>query len=104
MDANGQRAALEVVGVSKRYNNELALDRVSFRVAGGECLALVGESGAGKTTLLRLFNRMVEPDAGRVLAGAQDVAGLDPVALRRSMGYVPQTGGLLPHWSVLRNA
>jgi osmoprotectant transport system ATP-binding protein len=66
-------------------------------------VALVGESGSGKTTLLRLFNRMVEPTAGEVRVEGEPVARLDPIALRRRMGYVPQDGGLLPHWRVERN-
>ncbi|MGQ0815255.1 MAG: ATP-binding cassette domain-containing protein [Gemmatimonadota bacterium] len=96
-------ATLEAVDVRKSYNDVIALDSVSLSVAADECLALVGESGSGKTTLLRLFNRMVEPDSGHVFANGEAVAALDPVALRRSIGYVPQTGGLLPHWRVLRN-
>ncbi|MGH7448656.1 MAG: ATP-binding cassette domain-containing protein [Longimicrobiales bacterium] len=103
MDADRHRATLEAVDVRKRYADAVALDGVSVRIAAGECLALVGESGSGKTTLLRLFNRMVEPDAGRVLVEGEDAQAADPVLLRRRMGYVPQTGGLLPHWSVLRN-
>jgi osmoprotectant transport system ATP-binding protein len=79
------------------------LDRVSLAVAPGECVALVGESGSGKTTLLRCFNRLVEPDSGKVLIAGADASGLDPVALRRRIGYVPQDGGLLPHWPVARN-
>jgi osmoprotectant transport system ATP-binding protein len=67
-------------------------------------VALVGESGSGKTTLLRCFNRLVEPDAGRVTVGGSEIGMLDPIELRRRIGYVPQDGGLLPHWSVLRNA
>jgi osmoprotectant transport system ATP-binding protein len=66
-------------------------------------MALIGESGSGKTTLLRLFNRMVDPDSGRVQVDGADVSGVDPFALRRRIGYVPQTDGLLPHWRVLRN-
>jgi osmoprotectant transport system ATP-binding protein len=66
-------------------------------------VALVGESGSGKTTLLRLFNRMVEPTAGDVRVEGQPVSGLDPIALRRRIGYVPQDGGLIPHWRVERN-
>jgi osmoprotectant transport system ATP-binding protein len=95
--------SLEVVDVRKAYDGVEALAGVSLRVAAGECLALVGESGSGKTTLLRLFNRMTEPGEGRVLVDDVDVRGVDVVALRRRIGYVQQSGGLLPHWSVLRN-
>ena len=103
MERNIQPAALEAVGVRKRYDDVVALDDVTVSLAAGECLALVGESGSGKTTLLRLFNRMVEPDAGRVLVDGADITRRDPVGLRRELGYVPQNGGLLPHWRVLRN-
>jgi osmoprotectant transport system ATP-binding protein len=66
-------------------------------------VALVGESGSGKTTLLRTFNALTAVDAGTVRVGGQDVAAAEPVALRRSLGYVQQDGGLLPHWTVARN-
>jgi osmoprotectant transport system ATP-binding protein len=81
----------------------VALDDVSLDVRGGECVALIGESGSGKTTLLRCFNRLVVPDSGMVSVGGADVTTLDPITLRRRIGYVPQDGGLLPHWSVRRN-
>jgi osmoprotectant transport system ATP-binding protein len=90
--------------VTKRYGAVTALDGVSITVSTGSCTALVGESGSGKTTLLRLFNRMADPDAGQVLVFGRDVADADAVALRRSIGYVEQEGGLLPHWTVERNA
>ncbi len=89
--------------VSKRYGDVVALDRVSVAVERGGCLALVGESGAGKSTLLRCFNRLVEPDEGRIIIGGADARTLDSVALRRRTGYVAQEGGLLPHWRVARN-
>jgi osmoprotectant transport system ATP-binding protein len=97
-------AALSARGVSKRYGLVPALQEVTLDVPAGECLALVGESGSGKSTLLRMFNRMVEPDAGRVLMDGGDIRERDAVALRRDLGYVPQEGGLMPHWRVLRNA
>jgi len=87
----------------KRYGQTVALDALSLDVAVGECVALVGESGSGKTTLLRSFNGLVRPDVGRVLVESSDLATTDLVALRRRIGYVPQDGGLLPHWSVGRN-
>ncbi len=94
---------LRATDLSKRYGSVVALDGVSLEVRRGECVALIGESGSGKTTLLRCFNRMTDPDAGRVLVDGADAAGLDPIALRRRVGYVPQEGGLLPHWHVRRN-
>jgi osmoprotectant transport system permease protein len=95
---------LRAESVRKRYGAAVALDGVSLAVRRGECVALVGESGSGKSTLLRTFNRMVEPDEGRVFVDGGDVRAADPIALRRGIGYVQQDGGLLPHWNVLRNA
>ncbi|MEO8089149.1 MAG: ATP-binding cassette domain-containing protein [Gemmatimonadales bacterium] len=89
--------------MSKRYGEVLALDAVSIDVGRAECVALIGESGSGKTTLLRCFNRLVDPDNGRILVDGVDAAELDPITLRRRIGYVPQDGGLLPHWRVQRN-
>ncbi len=94
---------LTAIDVVHRYGDVIALDGASIHVAAGQTLALVGESGSGKTTLLRCFNRMVEPDAGRVEVGDVDVRSQPAIALRRRLGYVPQDGGLLPHWRVLRN-
>jgi len=99
----GQREALVAERVSKRFGAVVALDNVSLTVAEGACVALVGESGSGKSTLLRCFNRLVTPDSGTVRVHGDDVASVDPVALRRRIGYVPQDGGLLPHWRVQRN-
>jgi osmoprotectant transport system ATP-binding protein len=95
--------SLEAREVSKRYGPVTALDSVSLAVHRAECVALIGESGSGKTTLLRCFNRLTDPDAGVVLVDGVDTGALDPVALRRRIGYVPQDGGLMPHWRVRRN-
>ena len=96
--------ALSAKDVVKRFGSLPVLDRVTLSVERGEIVALVGESGAGKTTLLRLFNRMISADEGDVRVGGQNVHTLNPVKLRRSIGYVQQEGGLIPHWTVLRNA
>jgi osmoprotectant transport system ATP-binding protein len=93
-------AALNVV---HRYGPVTALDGVSIDIPAGGALALVGESGSGKTTLLRCFNRMVEPESGSVEVAGVDVRQQSAIELRRRIGYVPQNGGLLPHWRVLRN-
>jgi len=94
---------LRVTSLTHRYGSVTALDNVSIHVPAGGLLALVGESGSGKTTLLRSLNRTVEPAPGSVFVDGEDVVTLDPVALKRRIGYVPQTGGLLPHWTVGRN-
>lgn len=93
----------QATGVVKRYGAVVAVDGVDLTVHRGERVALVGESGSGKTTLLRTFNAMVRPDDGQVAVNGTSLAGTDPVELRRSVGYVQQEGGLLPHWPVLRN-
>jgi osmoprotectant transport system ATP-binding protein len=95
--------ALEARNVTCVYGRTTALDGVSIAVRRGQILALVGESGSGKTTLLRCFNRMVEPDGGEIVIGGRPAREADAVALRRHTGYVPQEGGLLPHWNVARN-
>jgi osmoprotectant transport system ATP-binding protein len=89
--------------VTKRFGATIALDGVSVAVQRGTCLVLIGESGSGKTTLLRCFNRLIDPDDGQIVIDGSPVSRLDPIALRRRIGYVPQDGGLLPHWTVQRN-
>jgi osmoprotectant transport system ATP-binding protein len=81
----------------------LAVNDVSLDVAEGEFLAIVGGSGSGKTTLLRLANRLIEADAGSITVEGEDVRAVDPVRLRRRIGYVFQNGGLFPHLSVAGN-
>jgi osmoprotectant transport system ATP-binding protein len=80
-----------------------AVDDVSLEVAEGEFLAIVGGSGSGKTTLLRLANRLIEADSGEITVEGEDVRAVDPVLLRRRIGYVFQSGGLFPHISVAGN-
>src|SRR6202011_6083843 len=81
----------------------LAVDDVSLDVAEGELVAIVGASGSGKTTLLRLANRLTEADSGSITVEGEDVRSVDPVQLRRRIGYVFQSGGLFPHMSVAGN-
>ena len=95
--------SLSARNVSHRFGDVVALDDVSVEAGAGRATALVGESGSGKTTLLRCFNRLVTPDQGTIRVGDKDVRLEDAVLLRRSIGYVQQHGGLLPHWRVLRN-
>jgi osmoprotectant transport system ATP-binding protein len=96
---------LELDAVRKVYpGGQVALHEVSLRVAAGTTLALLGPSGCGKTTLLKLINRLLEPTSGRVVIDGEDSATLDPVALRRRIGYVVQEAGLFPHLTAAANA
>ena len=81
----------------------VAVDDVSLDVAEGEFLAIVGGSGSGKTTLLRLANRLIEADSGTITVEGEDVRNVDPILLRRRIGYVFQSGGLFPHLTVSGN-
>jgi len=90
--------------VRKEYpGGTLAVEDFSLDIDSHEAVVLVGTSGSGKTTLMRMINRMVDPTAGRIHIDGDDVASLDPVQLRRSIGYVMQASGLLPHRTVLDN-
>jgi osmoprotectant transport system ATP-binding protein len=80
-----------------------ALDGVSLEVGEREFLAVVGPSGSGKSTLLRLVNRLTDPTSGAVRVHGEDVLALDPIALRRRIGYVFQEIGLFPHMTVAEN-
>lgn len=96
---------IRLESVSKTYpDGQVALRRVDLDVAEATTLALLGPSGGGKTTTLRLINRLIDPSSGRVLVGGCDVASLDPIELRRGIGYVVQNAGLFPHMTARENA
>jgi osmoprotectant transport system ATP-binding protein len=79
------------------------LDDINLTIPPGTTTALLGRSGSGKTTLLRTVNALVRPTAGHVRVGTDDVAHTDPIALRRSIGYVIQETGLFPRMTIARN-
>ena len=90
--------------VRKEYpDGTVAVGDLSLDVREHELLALVGPSGCGKSTTLRMANRLVEPSSGRILLAGEDVTDVDPVALRRRIGYVIQHVGLFPHRTVAQN-
>src|SRR6516162_2405308 len=90
--------------VCKAYDGgRYAVRDVSLRVPAGAMLVLLGGSGCGKTTTLKMINRLIEPTSGRIEVNGKDVRALDPVELRRGIGYVFQGIGLFPHLSVADN-
>lgn len=98
-------AVLEVrsVGYQLPDSGRPLVTDVSFSVAAGETLVLLGRSGSGKTTSLRLVNRLLEPSEGNILVAGHLTREIEPYRLRRGIGYVIQDVGLFPHFTVEQN-
>ena len=95
---------LELSGVGVIYaGGAVAVQDVNLTIAGGEFAVFLGPSGSGKSTLLRTINRLIEPTTGTVFIDGVDVRTLDPVTLRRGIGYVIQAVGLFPHFTIGAN-
>ncbi|MFC8300567.1 ABC transporter ATP-binding protein [Micromonospora orduensis] len=103
-DGSPRAASISLHGIQKRYpNGTEAVRELSLDVRAGELVVLIGPSGCGKSTVLRMINRLIEPTAGRIMLGDEDVTDVDPVRLRRRIGYVIQNVGLFPHQTVRAN-
>jgi len=94
---------IKVEQLSKSFNNVKAVDGISFEVAEGENLILLGTSGCGKTTTLKMLNRLIEPTSGSIYINGQNILEQQPEVLRRGIGYVLQNNGLFPHYTVGEN-
>jgi osmoprotectant transport system ATP-binding protein len=96
---------IDIIGLVKQFPGTArpAVDHLTLTIADGEVCVLIGPSGCGKTTTMRVINRMIEPDAGTVKVRGRDIFDIDPVSLRRSIGYVIQQVGLFPHWTIAEN-
>src|SRR3954464_3713146 len=92
-------------GVTKIFPGQPrpAVDRLSLEIPRGRTCVLIGPSGCGKTTTIRMVNRLIEPTSGRILVEGEDVMQIDPVRLRRRIGYVIQQIGLFPHMTIGEN-
>src|SRR5471030_2537215 len=94
---------IKVEHLSKSFGKVKAVDDISFEVAEGENLILLGTSGCGKTTTLKMINRLIEPDGGHIFINGQNIMDQPPEILRRGIGYVLQNTGLFPHYTVAEN-
>jgi osmoprotectant transport system ATP-binding protein len=95
---------IRLESLTKRWDNgQVAVDALDLSVGEGEICVLVGPSGCGKTTTLKMVNRLIEPSGGRIFLDGEDVTAVDPVELRRRIGYVIQQVGLFPHLTVADN-
>lgn len=103
MDASAD-SMISLDGVQKQYGDgTIAVQDLSIDIPAGEVCVLVGPSGCGKTTTMRMINRLVDPTKGTVYVDGKDVRSVDPVQLRRGIGYVIQAVGLFPHQTIRRN-
>jgi osmoprotectant transport system ATP-binding protein len=94
---------IELQNVSKDFGGFRAVDDVSITVPDGAFCVLIGPSGCGKSTTLRMINRLIEHSAGQIRIDGAEIRSFREEELRRRMGYVIQSGGLFPHWTVERN-
>ncbi|HET9380021.1 MAG TPA: betaine/proline/choline family ABC transporter ATP-binding protein [Streptomyces sp.] len=96
---------MELENLTKRYPGGAlpAVESVNMEIRAGETVVLVGPSGCGKSTTLKMINRLIEPSSGRIRIGGEDVTDMDPVKLRRKIGYAIQSSGLFPHMTVAQN-
>ncbi|MEP7208248.1 MAG: ABC transporter ATP-binding protein [Casimicrobiaceae bacterium] len=96
---------IEIVDLVKQFPGTArpAVDHLTLSIPQGDVCVLIGPSGCGKTTTMRLINRMIDPDAGLIRVAGDDVMAVDPVELRRRIGYVIQQVGLFPHWTIAEN-
>ncbi len=95
---------IRFIGVSKVYDDgHQVLENLNVEIKQGEITVLIGPSGCGKTTTMKLINRLIHPSSGKIQIEGSDISTLDPVALRRQVGYVIQNIGLFPHMTIAQN-
>jgi osmoprotectant transport system ATP-binding protein len=95
---------IEFKGITKKYQDgTTALNGIDLHIKEGELVVLIGPSGCGKTTTMKMINRLVEPTTGKILVNGNDISTINPVELRRGIGYVIQQIGLFPHMKIKDN-
>ena len=98
-----KQTAVEFREISKDYGSGFVVRDFNLSIPQGKIITIIGPSGCGKTTVLKMVNRLIEPDKGTILIGGRDIKELDPVQLRRNIGYVIQQIGLFPHMTIEEN-
>lgn len=94
---------IEFKNIKKSYKNSIVLEDFNLKIDKGNLVVLIGSSGCGKTTLLKMINRLIEPTSGDIFVDGKNNKDVDPIELRRSIGYVIQQTGLFPHMTVKEN-
>ncbi|ACO84069.1 ABC transporter ATP-binding protein [Clostridium botulinum] len=94
---------IEFKNIKKNYKDIVVIENFNLEIEKGNLVVLIGSSGSGKTTLLKMINRLIESTAGEILVNEKNIKEMDPIKLRRSIGYVIQQTGLFPHLTVKEN-
>lgn len=94
---------IEFKNIKKSYKNSVVLEDFNLKIDKGNLVVLIGSSGCGKTTLLKMINRLIDPTSGDIFVDGKNNKDVDPIELRRSIGYVIQQTGLFPHMTVKEN-
>jgi len=94
---------IEFKNVKKSFKQTTVLKEMNLTINKGELVVFIGPSGCGKTTSLKMINRLIEPTEGTIIVNGQDTRKMDPIELRRQMGYVIQQTGLFPHMTIREN-
>ncbi|KIS24978.1 ABC transporter ATPase [Clostridium botulinum B2 450] len=94
---------IEFKNIKKNYKDIVVIEKFNLEIEKGNLVVLIGSSGSGKTTLLKMINRLIESTAGEILVNGKNIKEMDPIKLRRSIGYVIQQTGLFPHLTVKEN-
>ncbi|MBM7589724.1 ABC transporter ATP-binding protein [Brevibacillus fulvus] len=95
--------AIKFEHVRKQYENNVIIEDLNLEIPKGNIVVLVGPSGCGKTTTMKMINRLIKPTSGRIIVNGKDTSEMNPVELRRSIGYVIQQVGLFPHMTIAEN-
>ncbi|NCC81606.1 MAG: ATP-binding cassette domain-containing protein [Clostridia bacterium] len=94
---------VEIKNLTKKYGDNIVLNNINLNISEGEFIVILGPSGCGKTTLLKIINNLIDFDTGEVFIKGKSIKEIDPIELRRNIGYVIQQIGLFPHLKISQN-
>jgi osmoprotectant transport system ATP-binding protein len=94
---------IQFKNIVKKYRTKTIINSFSLDIEAGQLVVFIGPSGCGKTTLLKMINKLIQPTSGQILVNGTDISTMNPIELRRNIGYVIQNTGLFPHMSIKEN-
>lgn len=94
---------IEFKNIVKKYRTKTIINPFSLEIEAGQLVVFIGPSGCGKTTLLKMINKLIQPTSGKIFVNGTDISTMNPIELRRNIGYVIQNTGLFPHMTIKEN-